>query len=112
MIVGISASLGPTIVPYPAKKCFEMHWLFPAAFTYLAFSNPAWAQSLRFGQKLQSTDDKYIYGFNEISGVFSVLFGFVLWAYFLQDHLQVYGSSHFSYLPPSDPLAEVTMRVI
>jgi hypothetical protein len=112
MIVGISASLGPTVVPYPAKKCFEMHWLLPGAFTYLAFSNPAWAQSLRFGQKLQSTEDKYTYGFNEIAGVFSVMIGFTLWAYFLQDHLQVYGSSHFSYLPPSDPLAEVTMRVI
>lgn len=114
-VVGLAASLAPTVVPYPAKKCFEMHWLLPGAFTYLAFSNPSWAQSLQFSQHLLKGAEKsgnVLYGFNEIAGVFALLFGAVLWAYFLQDHLQVYGSSHFSYLPPTDPLAAVSMRMI
>ena len=110
-LVGLVAACAPMIVPYPAKKCFEMHWLLPGAFTYLAFSNPAWAHSLQFAHKLASTAVD-VTSFNEVAGLFALLFGSVLWGYFLQDHLQVYGASHFPYPSVRDPLAPVTMRMI
>jgi hypothetical protein len=44
--------------------------------------------------------------------MFALLFGAILWGYFLQDHLQVYGASHFPYPYVRDPLAPVTMRMI
>jgi hypothetical protein len=99
------------VVPYPAKKCFELHWLLPGAFTYLALSNPGWGHSLQFLTKY-SSGGVMITGFNEVAGILALLFGAVLWGYFLQDHIQIYGSAHFPYPSVRDPLAPVTMRVI
>jgi hypothetical protein len=110
-LVGLLASCAPMIVPYPAKKCFELHWLLPGAFTYLAFSNPACAHSLQLAHKLASTP-VVVTSFNDVAGLFALLFGAILWGYFLQDHLQVYGASHFPYPSVRDPLAPVTMRMI
>jgi len=110
-LVGLLASCAPMVVPYPAKKCFEMHWLLPGAFTYLAFSNPACAHSLQLAHKLASTP-VVVTSFNDVAGMFALLFGAILWGYFLQDHLQVYGASHFPYPYVRDPLASVTMRMI
>jgi len=110
-LVGLLASCAPMVVPYPAKKCFEMHWLLPGAFTYLAFSNPACAHSLQLAHKLASTP-VVVTSFNDVAGMFALLFGAILWGYFLQDHLQVYGASHFPYPYVRDPLAPVTMRMI
>jgi len=109
-IVALGAACAPMVVPYPAKKCFELHWLLPGAFTYLALSNPAWAYSLQLSSKLGS--GWVVKGFNEVAGILALLFGAVLWGYFLQDHIQIYGSAHFPYPSVRDPLAPVTMRVI
>lgn len=110
VLVGLGSTLAPVVVPYPAKKCFELHWLLPFAFAYLAFSNPSWAHSLQMPQKLAGGGT--LVAFNEVAGLFALLFGAGLWAYFLQDHLQVYGASHFPYAAIRDPLAPVTLRMI
>jgi len=109
-ILGLGAACAPMVVPYPAKKCFEVHWLLPGAFTYLALANPAWGHSLQFPSKLSS--GWVITGFNEVAGVLTLLFGGILWGYFLQDHIQIYGSAHFPYPSVRDPLAPVTLRMI
>jgi len=110
LIVALGAACAPMVVPYPAKKCFEMHWLLPGAFTYLALSNPSWSHSLQIPAKLNT--GATIRGFNEVAGILALLFGGVLWGYFLQDHIQIYGSAHFPYPSVRDPLAPVTMRVL
>ena len=53
-----------------------------------------------------------MYNFNEVAGMLALLFGATLWGYFLQDHIQIYGSAHFPYPYVRDPLATVSMRVI
>ena len=110
VLLGLAASCAPMVVPYPAKKCFEFHWLLPGAFAYLALANPSWAHSLQVMTKLNTGDS--IRGYNEVAGVFALFFGAILWGYFLQDHIQVFGSAHFPYPSVRDPLAPVTMRVL
>lgn len=110
VLVALAAACAPMVVPYPAKKCFEFHWLLPGAFAYLALANPAWAHSLQVSTKLNS--GVTVYNFNEVAGMLALLFGATLWGYFLQDHIQIYGSAHFPYPSVRDPLATVSMRVI
>jgi len=110
VMVGLGAACAPMVVPYPAKRCFELHWLLPGAFTYLALGNPAWAHSLKVSAKLNS--GAVVEGFNEVAGILALLFGGTLWGYFLQDHIQIYGSAHFPYPAVRDPLSPFTMRML
>lgn len=109
-LVGMIGACSNVIVPYSSRSDFALHWVLPGSFTYLAFSNTGLAHHLQLATKLKS--GQTVVCFNDIAAVASLVFGAFLWGYFLQEHLQVYGSSKFPYPMGKDPLAPVTLRLI
>jgi hypothetical protein len=101
VIVALAAAADSLLVPYPAKAPFELHWLLPLAFTFLALSNPGWVYALNAQLKFHPNDPaSRVYGpahFNCLAAALSLGIGFVLWGYFLRDYIRVYGAAHFPY---------------
>ena len=91
-LVALSAAFDTSLVPYPSKKGWELHWTLPLAFTFWAFCNPAWFHSLPL-----STAKAGISHYNDLAGLFAFLFGVVLWGYSLRTHMQVFGAQHYAY---------------
>lgn len=101
VIVGLAAASDSLLVPYAIKTGFELHWLLPLAFTFLALSNPGWVYANNAQLKHHPDDpSSRVYGpahFNCLASTLSLAFGFVLWGYFLRDYIRVYGATHFPY---------------
>jgi hypothetical protein len=101
VIVALAAASDSLLVPYATKTAFELHWLLPLAFTFLALSNPGWVHALNSQLKSHPDDpSSRAYGpahFNCLAGAISLAFGLVFWGYFLRDYIRVYGAAHFPY---------------
>ena len=108
--VGLVLPASGLVVPYPAKSCFEFHWLLPLAFTYVAFLNPGWAVHLRMENKLNGPANSTVRNFNAVAGFVFLLVGGLFVGYFLRDHLQIYGAKHFKYPVQGDPQDFVILR--
>ena len=106
-LVALSAAFDTSIVPYPSKKGWELHWALPVAFTFWAFANPAWFHSLPLRTKLGERGGALLH-YNDLAGFLAFAFGSVLWGYALRTHIQVYGAQHYAYPSVNDlnlPLA-------
>lgn len=108
--LGLTLSGSGLVVPYPAKRTFEFHWMLPLVFTYIAFLNPGWAAHMRMQNKLNAPENAVVYNFNAVAGFLFLLIGGVFYGYFLADHIQVYGVKHFRYPSQSDPEDYVMLR--
>ena len=101
VVVALAAASDSLLVPYATKTGFELHWLLPLAFTFLAISNPGWVYALNAQLKSHPDDpSSRAYGpahFNCLAGAIALGFGFVFWGYFLRDYIRVYGAAHFPY---------------
>lgn len=95
------------LVPYPAKECFEFHWLLPLIFTFVALLNPGWAHDLRMENKLRGA---IVRNLNSIAGFIFLLLGSILLGYFLSEHIQIYGAKNFKYPIQADPQEFVAQR--
>ena len=109
-VVGLVASASGLIVPYPSKSCFELHWLLPAAFTYVAFSTIGWVHHLRMSVNLNSPSGAVVQNYGAVTG-FAVLFvGAVFASYYLSEYIQVYGVTHFMYPMQGDVMTYGAIR--
>jgi hypothetical protein len=100
-VVALAASADSLLVPYAAKMPFELHWLMPLAFTFLALSNPGWVYAYNAQRKYHPDDPATrVYGpahFNCLAAALVAGFGLALWGYFLREYIRVYGAAHFPY---------------
>jgi hypothetical protein len=101
-LVALAAAFDTSLVPYPAKKEWELHWILPLAFTAWAFANPAWFHSLPLSTTLGG-GRVTISHYNDLAGLVVFLFGVILWGYALRTHLQVFGAKNYAY-PSLDDL--------
>ena len=101
VVVALAAAADSLLVPYATKVPFELHWLLPLAFTFLALSNPSWVYALDVQRSRHPSDPSVrLYGperYNCLANALSLAFGFVFWGYFLRDYIRVYGAAHFPY---------------
>lgn len=109
-VVGLVASASGLIVPYPSKSCFEFHWLLPAAFTYVAFSTISWVHHLRMSVNLNSPTGAVVQNYGAVTGFAVLLLGGVFLSYFLSEHIQIYGVSHFAYPMQGDMMTYAAVR--
>jgi hypothetical protein len=115
---GLGASLASLIAPFAGKTCFELHWLLPGLFTMYVLISPSLAHWLKMETEAdvhrltEKAVTKHTVGFTEIAGFVFLAFGFILWLYFLEDHLQIYGAVKFPYPSVKDPLAPVVLRAM
>lgn len=109
-VVGLVASASGLIVPYPSKSCFEFHWLLPAAFTYVAFSTISWVHHLRMSVNLNSPSGAVVQNYGAVTGFAVLLLGGVFLSYFLSEHIQIYGVTHFAYPMQGDMMTYAAIR--
>ncbi len=110
IVVGLVASASGLIVPYPSKSCFEFHWLLPAAFTYVAFSTISWVHHLRMSVNLNSPSGAVVQNYGAVTGFAVLLLGGVFLSYFLSEHIQIYGVTHFAYPMQGDMMTYAAIR--
>lgn len=109
-IVGLLLSSSSAVTPYAVKQAFELHWLLPLAFTYIAFVNPGWSLHFRMAAKLNNPASSMVYNFNAVAGFLSLFLGCVLLSSFLTEYIQIYGAKHFAYPVQGDPLSYAVTR--
>jgi hypothetical protein len=104
-LVGMGAAFDTSLVPYPSKKGWELHWLLPVAFTFWGFASPSWFHSLPISTRLGGGPGAgVISAHSDLTGLIAFLFGALLWGYALRTHIQVYGAQHYAY-PSVDDLS-------
>lgn len=108
--VGLLGSVSGVVTPYPAKKCFELHWLLPGAFTYVAYATLGWSQHLKMSTKLNAPAGGVVHNYNAATGFLVLILGAILWGHFLAEHIQLYGVKHFAYPVQGDPQSYVVTR--
>lgn len=104
VVVALAAAADTLLLPYPSKLPFQLHWLLPLVFVYIAMNNPSWAHALLHREKHNPSEpenvlhkeDNYHYLNSQAAAlVFSM--GLVLMGYFVVDHIRAYGPVDFAY---------------
>jgi len=113
--VGLLAATSSVVTPYAVKKCFELHWLLPVGFAYVAFVTAGWSHHLKMSTNLNEgpAGDKskhVVHNYNAVSGFLVLLLGCAFWGYYLAEHIQVYGVKHFAYPVSGDPQSFAVLR--
>jgi hypothetical protein len=109
-VVGLLASVSSLVTPYAVTECFQLHWLLPGAFTYVAFVNPGWSVHLRMAAKLNNPSSSMVYNFNSVAGFLFLLIGGIFLSSFLAEYFQIYGARKFSWPTRGDPLSYAAVR--